>query len=148
MRKMIVSWLAGLVVASTLSASAMASGPTGLWKQVDENNEVRSLIQIDEASGVFSGKIVKIFPHADEPKNPLCDGCKGAKKDAPLLGLRIIENVRAVGGAYSGGTIIDPEDGSEYKVKMTPSDDGQSLDVRGYIGVEMMGRSQIWLRSK
>ena len=143
-----ISSLSGLCLVAVLSASALASGPAGMWKQVDENHEVRSLIQIDEANGVFSGKIIKIFPHADEPKNPLCDGCKGAKKDAPLIGLRIIENVRAVAGAYGGGTIIDPEDGSEYKVRLTPSDDGQSLDVRGYIGVEMMGRSQIWLRAK
>jgi len=134
---------------SFVASPALAATITGTWQQVDdENNEIRSLVQITEQNSVFEGKIIKLFPHADETQAPICDQCSGNKKNAPYLGLKIIENIRKTADGYAGGIITDPESGTEYKLKLTPSDDGATLQIRGYIGLEMMGRTQVWLRQK
>ena len=142
--------LSMIILATGMMLSpAMASTITGIWQQVDdESHEVRSLVQITEQNGIYEGKMIKLFPHPDEDQAPICDACTGDKKNAPFLGLKIIENIRKTEDGYKGGTITDPESGTEYKLKLTPSDDGSTLEVRGYIGLEMMGRTQVWLRQK
>ena len=144
------SLIAGLLLSTPiLAANAPATGVVGTWQQVDDDShEVRSLVQITEQNGLFEGKIIKLFPHPDEPQAPICDACAGAKKNAPYLGLKIIENVRKTADGYTGGTITDPDDGTEYKLKLTPSADGSTLEVKGYVGIELMGRTQVWLRQK
>lgn len=130
-------------------STAQAANITGIWQTYDDDtHQARSLVEIKAQGASFEGKIIKLFLAADEPKNPLCESCEGAMKNAPILGLKILQNLREQDGIFAGGTILDPENGTLYKVKLTPSADGTSLNVRGFVGIEMMGRDQVWTWAK
>ena len=121
--------------------------PVGLWKNIDDKTgKPKALIRISETNGVLEGKIEKLFRPAEQEQNPLCVKCEGALKDQPIIGMAFLSGLKKSGDEYSGGTIVDPENGSVYKSKMTLSDGGKKLNVRGYIGVPMLGRSQVWIR--
>jgi uncharacterized protein (DUF2147 family) len=49
-------------------------------------------------------------------------------------------------GSWVGGDILDPNNGKVYKVRLKLTDAGKKLDVRGYIGTPLLGRTQTWLR--
>jgi len=141
---------AALVALTTLawSATALAQAtPVGLWKTIDdETKQERSHVRITEAGGVLSGRIERLSdPTKQDAK---CEKCEGAKKDQRVIGMAILEGVKRDAGAdhWEGGTILDPNNGKVYKVRLTPKDGGKSLDVRGYIGAPMLGRTQTWLR--
>ena len=127
-------------------AFAQAS-PVGLWKTIDdETKKEKSLVRISEAGGVLSGKIEKLLDPAKQDSK--CDKCEGARKDQPVNGMTIIEGVKKSADEpyWDGGTILDPNNGKTYKVRMTPKDGGKALDVRGYIGAPLLGRTQTWIR--
>ena len=118
----------------------------GTWKTIDdETGKAKSLIEITEDNGVYSGKIIKIL-NPEEP-NPVCKKCKGERANQPIEGMVIIENVSKKKDAWSGGTILDPKKGKTYKVKFTLRENGSKLKVRGYIGIPTVGRTQIWQRN-
>ena len=142
-----------LIVASIFLLLAMghfcAAEPTavGLWEQVDERSgKAESWFKITEHSGVYDGTIVKIFFKPGEDQNPVCDKCEGADRGKPVMGLMLIKGMRRTGNHYEGGTITDPRDGSVYRALMELSPDGQKLEVRGYLGISLFGRSQTWNR--
>jgi uncharacterized protein (DUF2147 family) len=121
----------------------------GLWEQVDENTgQAESWFRITEKNGVYEGSIVRIFPRpGDDPSEKwLCTKCEGEEHNAPVLGLALIKGMRRNGLSYEGGTIMDPRDGTVYRALMQLSADGQKLEVRGYLGIPLLGRSQIWNR--
>jgi uncharacterized protein (DUF2147 family) len=125
----------------TGSAFAQAS-PAGLWKKE------RSLIRISEAGGVFNGKIEKRLD-ADAKPTDICDQCTDERKNQPILGLTLIRNVKQSAddkNLWEGGDITDPDNGKIYKVRLKPIEDGKKLEVRGYIGMPMLGRTQTWIR--
>ncbi len=138
-----ISFAAALLTAGTLAMAQ--STPAGLWKTIDDETKAeRSQVRISEAGGVFTGKIVKIIDATKQDAK--CDKCEGARKDAPIVGLTIIEDVKKVtdGDDFEGGTILDPNNGKAYKVRMAMQDGGKTLRVRGYIGP--IYRSQFWVR--
>jgi len=143
---------AALIAASALSGAAFAAdmnSPVGLWKNIDDKTgKPKALIRISEANGIYQGKIEKLFRPADQDQNPKCEKCEGADKGQPLIGLAIIKDIRKDDDEYSGGTIMDPENGKTYKSKMKLADGGKKLDVRGYIGTPLLGRSQTWVREE
>jgi len=133
-----------------LTGSAFAqAGPAGLWKTIDDTTKKeRSLIRISEAGGVFSGKIEKRLD-ADAKPTDVCDQCTDERKNQPILGLTLIRNVRQSAddqGLWDGGDVVDPDNGKIYKVRMKPIDGGKKLEVRGYVGMPMLGRTQTWIR--
>ena len=132
----------------TGSAFAQAS-PVGLWKTIDDNTKKeRSLIRVSEAGGVFTGKIEKRLD-ADAKPTDICDQCTDDRKNQPILGLTLIRNVKQSAddkGLWDGGDFTDPDNGKVYKVRLKPIDDGKKLEVRGYIGMPMLGRTQTWIR--
>ena len=75
-----------------------------------------------------------------------CDKCEGSERGAPVLGLALIKGMQRKGLAYESGTIMDPRDGSVYRALMSLSPDGKKLEVRGYLGISLFGRSQVWNR--
>jgi len=130
-------------------SSAFAAEPTaaGRWRQIDdESGHTRSIIQIGEQQGVFSGIVEHIFFEPGEDSTGLCVKCEGALKGQKIVGMKILNGLKREGLHYSGGEILDPESGSVYRVKMTLSADGNSLDVRGFIGISLFGRTQTWYR--
>lgn len=143
--------LAFLITAALSIAPAFAdtNSPAGLWKNIDDQTgKPKALIRITENNGVLSGQIEKLFRDANEDQNPKCDKCEGARKDQPIIGMTILSNLKKDGDEYAGGEILDPNNGKVYKSKLHLTDGGKKLDVRGYIGVPMLGRSQTWVRQE
>ncbi len=129
-----------------VAGTAFAQGtPVGLWKTIDdETKQEKSFVRITEAGGVLGGKIEKLLdPGKQDAK---CDKCTDARKDQPVLGMLIIEGVKknADEPYWDGGSILDPNNGKTYKVRLTPKDGGKVLEVRGFIGP--FYRNQTWLR--
>jgi uncharacterized protein (DUF2147 family) len=139
------------VAALAMSGAAMAAGasPVGLWKTIDDQSgQPKSLIRITENDGALSGKIEKLFRSPDQDQDPKCVKCEGALKDQPIIGMTILSGLKKDGDSYSGGTIVDPASGKTYKSKLSVIEDGAKLNVRGYIGLPLLGRTQIWLREE
>ena len=143
---------AAIVVGTLALAAASAwaqNTPVGLWKTIDdESKKEKSLVRITEAAGVFSGKIEKLLDPDSKP-DAKCDKCTDERKDRPILGLPIIRNVRASAddtSLWDGGEILDPNNGKTYKVRLRPADGGKKLEVRGYLGAPLLGRTQTWHR--
>jgi uncharacterized protein (DUF2147 family) len=133
---------------ATSVAFAQAMTPEGLWKTVDDNTKKeKSLVRIVETNGVFTGKVEKIID-PDSPKDAVCKDCTDERKDKPILGMTIIRGVKVTGekAVFEGGDILDPNNGKVYRVKLTVTDGGKKLDVRGYIGMPLLGRTQTWAR--
>jgi uncharacterized protein (DUF2147 family) len=141
--------LAALLTVAAPSLAAAQADIAGTWQQIDdESNEVQSLVTIVARGGVYEGSISKLFLKPGDPPNPVCDACPGTLRNAPLVGLKIIENMRRAGDVYTGGTILDPDDGKAYSAELKLSPDGRELTVTGYIGVPLLGRSQVWKRAR
>jgi uncharacterized protein (DUF2147 family) len=137
------------VFCSVLGFGASAAEPTaiGLWQQVDDKTgEVGGWFLLFEKDGAYQGAIAKTFPKPGEDPNPPCKKCEGDQKNAPSLGLVLIKGMKRNGLKYEKGTILDPRDGKVYNAMMEVSADGKTLTVRGYLGFELLGRSQFWKR--
>ncbi|MCW5636721.1 MAG: DUF2147 domain-containing protein [Rubrivivax sp.] len=132
-------------VALLAQAAFAQATPVGLWKTIDdETKQEKSHVRISEAAGVVSGKIEKLLdPTKQDAK---CDKCTDARKDQPVLGMTIIEGVKksAEEAYWDGGSILDPNNGKTYRVRLTLKDGGKTLEVRGFIGP--FYRNQTWVR--
>jgi uncharacterized protein (DUF2147 family) len=141
---------AGLLAAGALCASLAfaqgASSPIGLWKSVDdETGKAKSLIRIVEKDGLVVGRVEKILTDKTDAK---CDKCTDDRKDKPVQGMTIISGMKKDGDGWGGGEILDPNNGKVYRSQMKLVEEGRKLEVRGYIGVPMLGRTQTWIREE
>jgi uncharacterized protein (DUF2147 family) len=140
-----------LITAAVLAlaaAAATAQGtPAGVWKTIDDETKIeKSLIRITDSAGVFTGRIEKLL--TDKP-DATCTECTDERKGKPVQGMTILRNVKADPedkGTWQGGDILDPNNGKVYKVRLKTVDAGKKLEVRGYIGTPLLGRTQTWLR--
>ena len=137
------------VVAVCVFASAQAQmTPVGNWHSIDDKTaELKSLIQVTESNGVVTGRIDKLLRKEADQKG-VCKECTDDRKDKPLLGLEIIRGAKKVEGkeVWEGGSIVDPDSGTVYKLRMTPIEGGKKLEVRGFVGFALLGRTQTWIR--
>jgi uncharacterized protein (DUF2147 family) len=134
-----------LALLATAGAAFAQATPAGLWKTIDdETKQEKSLVRIVDSGGVLSGKIEKLLDPAKQDSK--CDKCEGARKDQPVLGMAIIDGVKkhADEPYWDGGTILDPNNGKTYKVRLTPKDGGKTMEVRGFIA--FFFRNQTWQR--
>ncbi|MBP5991581.1 MAG: DUF2147 domain-containing protein [Piscinibacter sp.] len=136
-----------LIAAFALHAAALAQAtPVGLWKTIDDETKTeKSLVRIVEAGGVLGGKIEKLLDPAKQ--NDVCDKCSDERKGKPIVGLSIIRNAKQDGedkSVWTGGEILDPNNGKTYRLRLKPLDGGKQLEVRGYIGPFF--RNQTWIR--
>jgi uncharacterized protein (DUF2147 family) len=140
-----------LLASFTTMAPAIAfaqATPVGLWKTIDDKtNTERSLLRISDNGGVLTAKIEKLLA-ADAKQDAVCDKCSDDRKDKPLIGLEVMRGVKKSDDAntWDGGTILDAAEGKIYKVRLQPADGGKKLEVRGYVGMPMLGRTQTWIR--
>jgi uncharacterized protein (DUF2147 family) len=142
-----VAFLVSLAAAALAAApvrAADASSPIGLWKTFDDKTgAARAIVRIYEENGRLFGKIESSFtPGAD---HRVCGLCTDERKDQPIIGLIIIRNMKRTDDEYTGGDILDPENGSVYHCKMHV-EGGTRLVLRGYIGISLLGRNQTWQR--
>ncbi len=144
--------LAALAALPPLVAAAPAMSadpsPVGLWQAVDpDTHQPSGWFAITEHDGVYTGTLVKMFLRPGQDPNIVCSACRGDRHEQPWLGLQIIRGMKAEGeNDYEGGTILDPRDGNVYDAMMQLSPDGQTLTVRGYLGIALLGRNQYWTR--
>ncbi|UUZ57151.1 DUF2147 domain-containing protein [Massilia sp. H-1] len=133
--------------ALVLKLSQQEATPVGLWKNIDDvTGKPKALIRISEDKGELRGQIEKLFPAPGEDPNPKCIACNGAKKDQPVIGMVFMSGLKKNGDEYTDGEILDPDNGKVYRSKMSLAEGGKKLKVRGYVGVPMFGRSQVWVR--
>ena len=129
-----------------LTSLMYAQSPIGTWKTIDdETKQAKSYVEIFEKDGKLYGKVTKILTKGKE--NAVCSDCSGALKNKPILGMQILSGLKKDGKEWNGGKIIDPNSGKEYKAKMSLNG-SDKLDVRGYIGISLVGRTQTWQRVK
>lgn len=136
-------WTAGLLAAGLAHAQM---SPVGLWRSIDDSTgQPRAEISIkDNGKGGLNGKVERSL-QAPSPE-PNCTLCTDDRKGQPKIGLEIIRDAKkaASESTWEGGTILDPENGKIYKLKLTPIEDGKKLQVRGYLGP--FYRTQVWQR--
>ena len=128
-----------------LSSVSLAVSPLGIWKTIDDSpGEAKSYVTIVEENGKRSGKVTQILDPAKQ--DSICDQCKGDLKDQKIQGMTILWDMEQQGSKYDDGKIVDPESGKIYSTSMKVLEDGKKLEVRGYIGFSLIGRSQTWER--
>ncbi len=130
------------------SARAGDLSPVGVWETIDDNtNKAKSHIQIWAHKGHLYGRVIKLI---DSPEpNPLCDECEGKNHNKPIIGMIIMWQLKKeASGWWKGGHIMDPENGKTYRCKVRVTNGGRNLEVRGYIGISLLGRTQVWNRKK
>lgn len=132
-----------------IAGSALAQpSPVGLWKTIDdETGKPKSMVRIISRDGELSGRIEKLIDPAIP--DPPCDQCTDERKDKPILGMQILRRLRQNPDdpqEWTGGDVLDPENGKVYRVRLRVNPDGSKLEVRGYIGAPLFGRTQTWIR--
>ena len=137
----------GLLLAAAAASALAQATPAGLWKTIDDATKAeKSLVRVTEAAGVYTGKVEKILTDKTDAR---CIECSDERKDQPVQGMVILRDIKQDAsdkGLWVGGDILDPNDGKIYKVQLKPVDGGKKLDVRGYIGTPLLGRTQTWIR--
>ena len=137
--------LAGAAYMVSPSWGADLSSPVGEWRTIDDNtHQPKAIVKIFETNGKLYGVVEKSL--VEHPAHTNCDDCTDDRKGKPIIGLDIIRGLQKDGDQWDGGTILDPENGKVYRCKMTLQNGGQELAVRGFIGISLLGRTQVWQR--
>jgi uncharacterized protein (DUF2147 family) len=147
MRKLLTILLLALpLLAAPFMASAQDS-PVGTWTTIDDKTgKPKSVVEIYETrNGSLAGRVEKVL-QSDRGPNPVCDKCSGERKNKPVEGMVILWGIKQDGDVWDGGKILDPASGKVYSVKVTPIEDGKKLEVRGFMGFSLLGRTQTWVR--
>ena len=143
-----------MLIRTSIAIAALSIGnfsfaqmtPVGTWHTIDDNTkEIKSEIVITESGGIVSGKISKLLRKTAD-QNAKCTECSDDRKDKMMVGLEIIRGAKKADGkdVWEDGKILDPENGKNYTLRLTPVEGGKKLDVRGSIfGI---GRTQTWVR--
>lgn len=114
----------------------------GKWKTIDdETKQAKSIVEIYKKGDQYYGKVSQLLI---KPANPNCVDCKDDRKNKPILGMEIIRGLKKEGDEFTGGTITDPKTGKTYKC--TIKREGDKLNVRGYLGFSLIGRTQTWYK--
>lgn len=154
MRKILIAALVTLSTLFTTLAFAkadFASSPVGIWKTIDDvTGKPKAIVKVWESRDKrLYGKILKVFPRPGLDINAVCKACKGKQHNQPLTGLTFLESLKKNKSnniEWSGGKILDPKNGKSYHCSLQMADNGQKLNVRGYLGLPLFGRTQTWVR--
>ena len=138
------------LVGTTLHAESTNTSPVGYWKTIDDvTSQPKSILKIVQSDGALYGQVIKIFPRPGQDQNERCTACKGDKHNQKIVGMVVMTGLtqdKSDPNLWNGGHILDPHNGKTYRCYIQATDHAQRLNVRGYIGVSLFGRSQTWLR--
>ncbi len=133
-----------LVLSTTIYG--IAQDVTGKWKTIDDKSgEAKSIVEVFKKNGKVYGKVIKILDPTKQGE--ICKNCPGELNGKKILGMTIINDLEKNGNEYSGGTVLDPNNGKVYKCLMA-LEEPNILKVRGYVGISLIGRSQYWVRQE
>ena len=132
---------------TTVAQPARADEPTasGLWEKSETGKPVVWVL-IFERGGTYEGAIAKRFLKPGDDSSAVCTKCVDDRRNEPLLGLTFIWGTKRNGLKYEGGDILDPRDGKSYSANMAINPDGQTLTLRGYMGISILGHDEVWNR--
>jgi len=138
----------GLVVMFAASSPGHAADQTaaGLWQKTEDGKPVIWVLMVDHHDGMFEGVMAKKFSKPGVPETVTCAKCTDDRKDAQVLGISFIRDMKRSGLEYEGGNILDPRDGQVWRAKLTLSPDGQQLTLRGYVLMPLLGKDDVWSR--
>jgi len=124
------------------------NSPIGTWKTIDDvTGQPKSIIRIYANSDqTLSGQVIKLFPKPGEDQNKVCEPCKGSRHNQKIVGMVVLEGMKASGDKWQDGQILDPKNGKTYRCTLRVIENGTRLEVHGYLGIPAFGRTQIWQR--
>ena len=138
--------LTAIALGAFLLPALAQMSPIGTWNSIDDKTkEPKAEIRITDGANGLSGRIEKTLRKDADPK-ATCTECQDERKGQPMVGLEIIRGGKKDEGknVWEGGKILDPENGRNYTLRMTPIEGGKKLEVRGSIA--FLGRTQTWTR--
>ena len=122
--------------------TVQADPVVGSWISIDDaTGTKKSEINLYIENGKLYGKIEKLLLPEDQGK--ICVECKGSEKNQPIEGLVIVQGLEKEGASWTDGTILDPANGKRYSCTISLNANG-TLNVRGYLGISILGRTQVW----
>ena len=147
-RFMIISFC--LCFSTFLHAENLTPSPVGYWQTIDDvTGKPKATLHIYQTNAALYGQIVKIYPDPNHPQSEICTKCLGSLHNQRILGMIVMKDLKQDTKnlmEWSGGHIVDPSNGKVYRCALQINKNGQRLNVRGYIGISLFGRSQTWLR--
>jgi hypothetical protein len=145
-RRLAIAGGLAIAFAGSFPGYAAESNAAGLWQKTEDGKPVIWVLMVDHHDGTFEGAIAKKFPKPGVVETVTCAKCTDDRKDAQVLGISFIRDMKRNGLEYEGGNILDPRNGEVWKAKMTLSADAQLLTLRGYVLTPLLGKDDIWQR--
>lgn len=144
----LIPLLGASLLLNIVAVHAAGLSPIGRWTVFDDDTgKPEAIIEIRDRHGALYGWVDEILDQPRNAKPPRCTECEGDLKDAPIVGLHIVQDMRREDDVWRGH-IMDPESGKTYNATLSLAEEGLKLEVRGYIGIPLFGRSQTWERAE